>query len=68
MTSDSGAKVIKGEDVTSGDVAATGLAGAATALLPAKPALIQPVAGEAINSVADKLKTLINSSSTGGSK
>ena len=67
VASDSGAKIIKGEDVTSGDVAAKGLAGAATALLPAKPALIQPIAGEAINSAADALKNIINSSA-GGSK
>ncbi len=68
VTSDSGSKILKGEDITSGDIAAKGLAGAATALLPAKPTLIQPIAGEAINSAADALKNLINSSSTGGSK
>ncbi len=68
VASDAGAKVLKGDDVTSGDVASKGLAGAATAMLPAKPALIQPIAGEAINTAADALKNVIDNAITGGQK
>jgi hypothetical protein len=68
VASDAGAKVLKGDEVTSGDVASKGLAGAATAMLPAKPALIQPIAGEAINTAADALKNVIDNAITGGQK
>lgn len=68
MAGDTVTKVITGQEVTSGDFAAKGVAGAVTAFLPTKPAFIQPIAGEAINSVADALKKLVDTTINGGQK